>query len=370
MHDSVHLLVSRIPVRLPYGDLRKMLKLVRITYALSQLQDYQELVLPQLPETARFDPGHAALMMGYDFHLTDDGPRLIEVNTNAGGGYLAWRASMQHLGSAGGDLSRRVSERLMGSFRSEWNDFSADGRALQRVAIVDEQPEEQPLYQEMEAFRDWLIENGVAAEIVSPERLQADRGGVFSAGRKIDLVYNRHCDFFLEDAEMSGLREAYLTRTVCLSPNPFVYGLLADKRRMVIWSDEDRLLQLGIGEQQRKVLLELVPKSRLLADCDLAEVWRLRKELVLKPVDRFGSRGVLMGKSVSRLRFDEQDPATTLVQQMVPASITEEGGEAFKTDLRLYVYRNRLLGIGARLYQGQVTNLRTAGGGFAPVVLV
>ena len=41
-----------------------------------------------------------------------------------------------------------------------------------------------------------------------------------------------------------------------------------------------------------------------------------------------------------------------------------------KADFRLYVYRNRVLGISARLYQGQVTNLRTAGGGFAAVQVV
>lgn len=38
--------------------------------------------------------------------------------------------------------------------------------------------------------------------------------------------------------------------------------------------------------------------------------------------------------------------------------------------LRLFAYRNRLLGVGARLYRGQVTNLRTPGGGYAPVRIV
>jgi hypothetical protein len=41
-----------------------------------------------------------------------------------------------------------------------------------------------------------------------------------------------------------------------------------------------------------------------------------------------------------------------------------------KTDLRLYAYRNRVLGVTARLYRGQVTNLRTPGGGFARVKVV
>ncbi len=38
-----------------------------------------------------------------------------------------------------------------------------------------------------------------------------------------------------------------------------------------------------------------------------------------------------------------------------------------KLDLRAYVYDGRVQLTAARLYQGQTTNFRTAGGGFAPV---
>lgn len=370
MSVSNQLPISRIPVRLPRNDLRKMLRLVRLTYDLSQQAAYRQMVLPKLPDVARFDPGHAGLMMGYDFHLGDDGPRLIEVNTNAGGGYLAWHASAQSLGLNPARLPKRVMERLQDSFLREWSDFTKLDKPLKHIAIVDEEPEQQALYQEMCAFRDWLMELGLEAEIVAPEQLEASKHGVFSQGRPVDLVYNRHCDFFLEEPQMAGLCEAYLSRSVCLTPNPFVYGLLADKRRMVSWSDEKMLLELGLESADRQLLLELVPRSRLLGDCDLQEIWQERKRLVFKPVTRFGSRGVLLGKGITRHRFAEQDPETTLIQQMVPAGVTERDGESFKTDLRLYVYRNRLLGIGARLYQGQVTNMRTVGGGFAPVQLV
>ncbi len=41
-----------------------------------------------------------------------------------------------------------------------------------------------------------------------------------------------------------------------------------------------------------------------------------------------------------------------------------------KVDLRNYVYRGRVQLIAARLYQGQTTNFRTPGGGFAPVLTV
>ena len=41
-----------------------------------------------------------------------------------------------------------------------------------------------------------------------------------------------------------------------------------------------------------------------------------------------------------------------------------------KMDVRLYAYDGRVLLVAARLYQGQTTNFRTPGGGFAPVLVV
>jgi len=43
---------------------------------------------------------------------------------------------------------------------------------------------------------------------------------------------------------------------------------------------------------------------------------------------------------------------------------------AFKSDVRCYVYNGQVQLIAARLYQGQTTNFRTEGGGFAPVRIV
>ena len=41
-----------------------------------------------------------------------------------------------------------------------------------------------------------------------------------------------------------------------------------------------------------------------------------------------------------------------------------------KMDVRLYTYKSQALLVAARLYQGQTTNFRTPGGGFAPVFVV
>jgi hypothetical protein len=358
--------ISRIRVPLARVDLQQMLDLLRLSWKLHKTPAYQRLIAAELPETARFDPGYGGVMMGYDFHLTDQGPRLIEINTNAGGAALALRACHGEP-----RLTPSLKRRLVQMFEREWADFNPIARPLKRLVILDEQPQEQALYPEMKRFVGWLEAAGFEVQIVDPSELEADAGGVRLAGLPVDLIYNRHCDFYLEEPALAAIRSAYLARKVCLTPNPFVYGQLADKRRLSLWRQAEKMAALGLDTQEVELLQRLIPASRLFADFEVEELWELRKDKVFKPVARYGSKGVLLGKSVSRKRFAELEPEETLVQDLVPPSqITDADANSYKMDLRLYAWRNRALGIAARLYQGQVTNLHTEGGGFAAVELV
>ena len=362
--------ISPSTVLLPRAALLEMVRVLRTLFRLGGLPAYRELVRPLVPQAARFDPGHDGIMMGYDFHLTDQGPRLIEVNTNAGGGLLAYQAQSGRSGFSRSGRDR-FRENFLASFYEELSHHGGRSR-LARIAIIDEAPEEQFLYQEMLAYAELLRAEDLDAAVVEPGELQADAEGVRLKGEPVDLIYNRHCDFYLESEAMAGIRAAYLAGKVCLTPNPFVYGLLADKRRMILWSDPQALAALGLSPRAVDLLQRTVPQSRLLAEVDAEQVWQDRKDLVFKPVTRFGSRGVLLGRKISRKRFNELPPAETLVQQLVPPSqMTPEGdAQEMKVDFRLFAYRDRLLGVAARLYQGQVTNLRTPGGGYAPVRIV
>ena len=51
-------------------------------------------------------------------------------------------------------------------------------------------------------------------------------------------------------------------------------------------------------------------------------------------------------------------------EHLVPVGESEE---RMKADIRCYVYDRQIKLVAARLYQGQSTNFRTPGGGFAPV---
>lgn len=345
-----------------------MIRTVRLLHKLSENPAYQALLQTTLPANAQFNSGHHSTMMGYDFHLSESGPKLIEVNTNAGG---IWYAHLcyQPLASR---FSERLGNRLLNSFIEEFALFSKNPDARPGcLAILDENPLEQPLYQEMQVFADLFRQAGIEVMITDPEALVVKDHGLYLGNKRIDMIYNRHCDFYLKSAAMENINSAWLKAQVCLSPNPRTYGLLADKRRMILWSQPELLEGLRLSRLELAILARTIPQTRLLKSLSLEEAWRTRKQWVFKPITGYASRGVYVGEKLTTSKFAELNPANTLIQQRIPPSLTW-GGEngAFKTDYRLFAYRNRILAVSARLYQGQVTNLRTPNGGFAKIRMV
>lgn len=361
--------VSDHDVQLPARSLRQMVAVVRTLDRLSHDPVYRQTVYGQVPQVARFDPGHEAVMMCYDFHLTGDQARLIEVNTNAGGSLLAYLACFPTENEQRTNLPSKLRHRLLKMFSDDFSSYTSGKKAgPEHMVIMDEAPEEQHLYPEMRAFADMLNHSGIPTEIVDPKQLHVSHDGVWLKDRRIDMIYNRHCDFYLESSPLAHIRQAYLSRSVCLSPNPHLYGLLADKRRMILWSNPLERNRWEIAEREKALLDEIVPKAYLLADLNAETIWSERKGYAFKPVDSFGSKGVLLGDKMSRTRFEQLPPEMTLVQELMAPSLTPvDQDKPMKTDLRLYAYRDRILGLTARLYHGQVTNLRTPGGGFARV---
>jgi hypothetical protein len=72
--------------------------------------------------------------------------------------------------------------------------------------------------------------------------------------------------------------------------------------------------------------------------------------------------------------FDEVMKGGYIAQRFTPAGerrrVTSAGDETLKVDIRCYAYAGEIQLMAARLYQGQTTNFRTAGGGFAPLYVV
>jgi hypothetical protein len=81
-------LFSNVPVFLPSEALAEMGKIAAAIEEVTRLPAYRAAVLSWAPEIAQQEHGPLGAFRGYDFHLDDDGPKLIEINTNAGGAFL------------------------------------------------------------------------------------------------------------------------------------------------------------------------------------------------------------------------------------------------------------------------------------------
>src|SRR5688572_15304457 len=89
-------LFSASPVFIAESDFDAIKDAVEALHRVSMLRGYQESALGRAPAIAAHAFGPQGAFMGYDFHIGDDGPRLIEINTNAGGALLHAAAVRAH----------------------------------------------------------------------------------------------------------------------------------------------------------------------------------------------------------------------------------------------------------------------------------
>ena len=372
-------LFSNAPVFLSQAHVAAMLRAVHAIESVARLPAYRDAVLAHAPGIARLDFGPRGAFMGYDFHLAHDRPRLIEVNTNAAGAFLnALLARSQHACCA---------EMLAGMRRSEARDFDAavarmfacewrlqrgEG-APQRIVITDDRPEEQYFYPEFLLAQRFLAAHGMQAEIADAASLSFERGRLLVDGGPVDLVYNRLVDFALERPEHAALRAAYVEDAVVVTPNPHVHALFADKRNLALLSDPAQLRALGVPAETLADLAA-VPRTVRVAPANADALWRERKKLFFKPAVGYGSKAVYRGDRMTRRVWGEIQRGEYVAQEYAAPServIDVDGTPAVrKADVRLYVYDGEILLTAARLYQGQATNFRMPGSGFAPVFVI
>jgi hypothetical protein len=319
--------------------------------------------------------------MGYDFHVGPEGPRLIEINTNAGGALLnglhtAALCRPERLACACRELLPvdAMEKRLFGTFAAELA-AARPGATLRRVAIADHRAAEQPLRAEFELFRLLFERAGVEASVCDVAELERVPGALALGGRALDLVYLRDTDWRLEAPRSRALREAYLAGDVVVTPSPREHHLLANKERLALFANAEAMQALGASPADAALLAALVPETRRLEELGLEGAWRTRGEWFFKPATMYASRAVYRGDKISRRKLEEIFAAGGFVAQrrVDPGRIevaTDAGPRRMKFDVRAYAYRDEVLLLGARVYEGQVTNLRTPGGGFSAICVV
>lgn len=369
-------LFSHVPVFLSATTVDEMRAIAAAVETTAQLAAYKAAVLSWAPEIARADHGPIGALMGYDFHLGEDGPRLIEINSNAGGAFLnAFLARAQRACCAEMDIPPTLlsfEDAAFRMFQNEWIRQRGTG-APERIAIVDDNPPEQYLYLEFVLARRVFAARGVDAVIADASQLRYDDGRLSVDGKTIDLVYNRVTDFSFDQPEHKALQEAYRDGAVVVTPNPHNHALLADKRNLSLLSKPATLEAWGV-EPRLRALLDAVPRTVLVNPDNADALWKSRRDLFFKPTGGHGGKAVYRGDKLTKGAWAEIAEGGYVAQTLVRPSERmikiDETPQRRKMDVRLYTYDGQVLLVAARLYQGQTTNFRTPGGGFAPVFVI
>lgn len=377
LRDSHATLFSATAVFLARGDITRLRLIIFAIEKIVALPAYQSCALAWADPIARYEPGTHGAFMGYDFHLGEVGPKLIEINTNAGGALLnailaraartcCKEAEQMAVGSAvPGELENLFVE----MFRSEWRAQRGNG-PLKTIAIVDDAPDSQYLHVEFSLFQQLFENHGWHAVIADASTLVMRDHRLYCGDLPIDMIYNRLTDFSLAQPSHVALREAYESGVAVVTPNPRAYAMHADKRNLTLLTDRSFLDSLSLQPDTLSALISGIPQTLLVTPELAPQFWTERRQWFFKPVTGFGSRAAYRGDKLTKRVFEEIAQGGYVAQARVAPSTRanpKSDESPLKYDLRCYVYRGEIQLIAARLYQGQTTNFRTHGGGFAPV---
>lgn len=309
----------------------------------------------------------------YDFHISDNGPQLIEINTNAAGALLglhAERAMMQCCEGLPGYLSYPGfafdGAQIVDMFRREFAQ-RFPGRPLRRVAIVDENPTAQFFYPEFVLVQQLLQSYGIETIIVAPDRLTIRENIAYANELPLDFIYNRLTDFMLQKPAAATLKQIYEQGIATVSPNPAVHAIYANKANLAFfWSHAAS----DVPQADLATIRAHLPETVLVTAANADWLWSQKKEWFFKPIDGYGGKGVYRGDKLTTKAWQHILGASYIAQRYVAPRTRQVSGEtSLKYDVRVYTYAGEILGLMARYYRGQTTNFRTEHGGLAGVLV-
>ena len=256
---------------------------------------YQNYVLATAPQIAGFEPKAQSVFFGYDFHIDENGqPKLIEINTNAGGALLN---SLQ--------FKTECEAQFFQNFQEEWQLSQRSSEPLRTIAIVDDAPQTQYLYAEFLLFKELFKTNGIETIICAPENLEYHSQRLWYGNIPIDLVYNRLTDFVLTGESQKALANAYLAGDVVVTPHPRAHTLYANKRNLTILSNGKILTPFGVSNETRELLENGIAFTTLVETKTATNLWSMRKRLFFKPAQGYGSNGAYRGDKLTKRVFEE-----------------------------------------------------------------
>jgi hypothetical protein len=278
---------------------------------------------------------------------------------------------------------------LMDAFR-EWG-----GAGEPQIAIVDWKGV--PTYSEFVLFQRYFAEQGIQALICAPDELEYRDRTLYAGGQAVNLVFKRVLTTeFLERYGEEGalehpLCQAYRDGTICMV-NSFRGKLLHKKMIFGLLSDPAILEAAGIDRDTQAVLARHIPWTRRLEpgrtvfegrEVDLIRfTLEHQDQLLLKPNDEYGGKGIVIGWETSRDDWHQAVQAAleapAVVQERV--HIAYEDYPAFLdgrlqigrrlVDTDPYLFGTHVEGCLTRLSTVTLLNVTAGGGSTVPTLLI
>ncbi|MDQ6995504.1 MAG: hypothetical protein Q9M18_07910 [Mariprofundaceae bacterium] len=279
--------------------------------------------------------------IGIDFHITPEGPKLIEINSNAGG--LVTSALWAHRDKP--EEAEKTLALFVNSFSTEFQQ-KMNKKAL-NMAIVDEDPYAQFTIYDLLLTQELMRFYDIACDIV-------DSNSVVGT---YDIIYNRTCDFLLNSEKSVHLNRAHDKNHNIVVPNPYMFTRVSDKRSLVTIYNFIRE-NSEIFPAMNKTLLECMHIK------DFVDSGLKRSGWFFKPGMAYGGTGVYRGRKISMIKFQEIIQQEFIAQRAATPPTTTHLSEDFKYDVRVFVWRDTIIDLSIRAYQGRITNFRTLNGGY------
>lgn len=287
-------------------------------------------------------------------------------------------------------VRQRQLDAMLRAFR-EWAASAGRTGERPRMAIVDWP--NLPTHTEFVMFQQFFEAAGVPTLITVPDALEFRDGRLWADGEEVNLVYRRLLTTEMIASGSPGyvaLRDGYLAGGFC-SVNTFRAKLLDKKMSLALLSDE-QYAGLYSAEQRRAIAAHVPwtrkvrggPTTRHGLDIPdlLAYLQVHRNELVLKPNDEYGGKGVVLGWTVDAAEWEQSlivaETQSYVVQEAVPApkepfpvALGEEVRLLDLTvDLDPYLFYGEVGGVLTRLSSSALLNVTAGTGSVVPTFVV
>ncbi|HTC41658.1 MAG TPA: hypothetical protein VK703_08810 [Candidatus Acidoferrales bacterium] len=285
-------------------------------------------------------------------------------------------------------LSAKLLDALVGTY-VDWGGKSK----RPQMAIVDWK--EVPTWTEFEILKDRFERMGIPVELADPRELEFDGKRLIANGKSIELLYRRVLinDIVARPKECEAIVNAHASGAVCVANN-FRCKISHVKAFFAVLTDEKNARYFSSDE--RDLIQRHVPWTRVVADAKteydsepielLDYIRKNQKNLVMKPSDEYGGKGVTLGWEVEKKEWENaieqalpggkatKELGCWIVQERIPMRrgtfpfIGKGNKVEFKNmlvDFAPYLFRGKVAGYLTRLSSTSLANV-TSGGGQIP----